>query len=152
MWYQLSLKCHNKYGPQERYTIFSAFWNLGDLVRQRDYLLKQIKRSTKKTSTQISNTQGKQKGFSLSYYLSISETKRVCKSFFLATLDISEQMIKTAFRKKNDISCAGEERRGRHGVRKNEKPEEKEAILTPSIALKVTIVDVILIRSTWIVA
>ena len=38
------LKCHEKMNDEVRLSVFKAFWSLGDLIRQRDYIASRIRR------------------------------------------------------------------------------------------------------------
>lgn len=107
------LKCHNKIDDEGKLKLFTSFWAMNDLVRQRDFLAKNV--SSRKT--QYSRVVNSRRKFSLTYKLPYNgESHLVCKDFFLKTLDVSEKMIRTAVIKAN--RGVGEilspDKRGRH--------------------------------------
>jgi len=85
------LHCNSKFTEIERQTIFEEFWAMGDIEKQRHYILKALKTVTPKyryvradATCNRSNNQA--------FYLKCgvnSENIRVCKYFFMATLDIT---------------------------------------------------------------
>lgn len=92
--------CSKKIGDDTRSTLCSSFWELKDIKKQREYLVSRIKRS----EPRISKVASSRRKFSNTYtFICQGQTHKVCKKFFLATLDISEKMIRTAF-KKSDAS------------------------------------------------
>lgn len=96
--------------------MFKEFWDQGDLTKQRTYIttcMVDINPKYKYTSAKTPRNPNK------AYYFSIKNKKiRVCKTFFKATLDISDRMIFTVQTKVNDIGLMLEDMRGRHSHHK----------------------------------
>ncbi|XP_039301648.1 uncharacterized protein LOC111046358, partial [Nilaparvata lugens] len=124
------MKCASKFTEDERLAIFTEFWNLGEIDRQRDFIINTIQQTPKK---RIRIRNGSENGDScrkvtFSYSLKCDQKEEVvCQRFYLNTLSISQQMVKTAFLK---IQASGktvsEDRRGKSGC--NSKLEEKVKI------------------------
>lgn len=109
------LHCKNKFTETERQKIFEEFWAMGDIEKQRHYIFKAMKTVTPKyryvradATCNRSNNQ--------SFYLKCgvdSECIRVCKYFFMATLDITIRMIRTILEKQSETGCIDSDHRGR---------------------------------------
>ncbi|CAH2009765.1 unnamed protein product [Acanthoscelides obtectus] len=107
------LKCNEKISSEERKLIFSDYWSLGDLQRQRDYLAKCMESVTcryqYKNSRRASNN---------AFYFFIRGTKiRICKHFFRATLGITDRPIRTVLEKQRSFTkgILSGEQIGKHG-------------------------------------
>ena len=105
-------KCHQNISEQKRQEIFDSYWSLGDITLQRNFLIKFAKSKKKSTS---SKTDSRRANSILWNLPSSNGNIRVCKTFFLQTLDISDQMVITANAKASDITMSKGEGRGRHG-------------------------------------
>lgn len=120
------LKCPEKISEELRGSIFSAFWALAELQRQREYIVshcEQIKPKYRYTCTQ------NLRQLNTAFYFDINSNRlRVCKQFFMATLDINERTIKTALAKKTEAGFVAEDRRGKHGNHPSVDPEIKESV------------------------
>uniref|UniRef100_A0A915LCA7 Uncharacterized protein n=1 Tax=Romanomermis culicivorax TaxID=13658 RepID=A0A915LCA7_ROMCU len=91
-------KCREKcssFTDKERRVICSSFWNLGSDVRQKDFLISHVvQRETKRKTTEASSSRRK---FTRVFYLKKNNDKvRVCKTFFMSTLNIGHSPIDTA--------------------------------------------------------
>nr|CAI5823299.1 unnamed protein product [Callosobruchus analis] len=126
-------KCNDKFSEEERKQIFENYWQLGDVIRQRDFITKQVD-MTEKARTRLRKQNGnssdeeveaeakreRKKVFSFNYtFYNRGKRTAVCKTFFLNTLGISAQVVKTVFQKMGSTGIVGEDRRGR--VCKNSK-------------------------------
>lgn len=108
------MKCSMKISVEHRKELFQSFWAMSSLQRQRDYLLTVVKsvavgRKRAKTSTKRNVT--------MQYSFTCNGTShRVCKRFFLTTLDISCQMVKTTLEKihRSSTTMPSPDKRGRH--------------------------------------
>ena len=114
-------KCHSFISSEEREKIFHKFWGLGDMTHQRQFILKHAEAKQKVCKTVPGNSRR-----SLSYTYTFPHGKtlvRVCKTFFLDTLNITGQMVQTACKKSEALPgvCAPD-RRGRHGTKPNKTP------------------------------
>lgn len=115
------LKCTEKISEEQRNIIFKAFWELKDINRQRDYISKYVhcnkkarnrKRNNEETDENENNIS--RRTFTFLYYLP-NETSnvQVCKIFFLNTLSISSQTVRTVFNKMSSVGNITEDRRGK---------------------------------------
>jgi len=43
------MKCYERIPEETRISIFRSYWELGDINRQRDYILQQVSQAKKKT-------------------------------------------------------------------------------------------------------
>ncbi|XP_074039657.1 uncharacterized protein isoform X2 [Leptinotarsa decemlineata] len=106
------LKCIQKINDVNRSKIFENYWQLGDLAAQRNFIHKNMKaiipafRFTGKIQPRKLNH---------SFYFQINEEPiRVCKTFFRATLDINDRVIRTVIEKSKD-GFLEQDMRGKHG-------------------------------------
>ena len=87
-------KFKDKISHEKRLKFFHGFWKLGCLTRQRDFLIKSVEKVKKKCSKQWDTSRRKR---SYRWHLSVEDNKHeACKTFFLRTLDISEEMVFSA--------------------------------------------------------
>ncbi|KAL4707280.1 hypothetical protein ACJJTC_019818 [Scirpophaga incertulas] len=105
------LKCSEKIDGEQRLSIFNNFWKLGELSRQRDFVSKCIKEVKPKYSLHNENSK---RSLNLAYHFIVdSETIRVCKRFFQATLDIGHSFITTIKKKTSSTGTILEDMRGK---------------------------------------
>lgn len=118
------LKCSNKISEENRTKIFSDYWGLSDLNRQRDYISKYVicqkkARSRKRNVTErqeedSENEESSRRNFSFVYHLPLDNLRvKVCKTFFLHTLSISAQTVRTVFNKLGSSGVVSEDKRGK---------------------------------------
>lgn len=102
--------------------IFKSFWELKDINRQRDYISKYVQcnkkaRNRQRTQNQEQDEQddnNSRRNFTFIYYLQTEISKiQVCKTFFLNTLCISGQTVRTVFNKMNSAGNVNEDQRGK---------------------------------------
>lgn len=97
--------CHNNFSFNNRLTIFGSYWKLGDINRQRDFIFKHVVQKEKcrqRIRKHHNSDRSKNRQYSLYYYFPKDNAlKPVCKTFFLDTLSISEQIVKTVMKKVN---------------------------------------------------
>ena len=104
-------KCCATISDAQRQDIFKTFYELGDITRKREYILRHIVRKESERKTE-----GSRKCYSNYYSLTAGGVEKfVCKKFFLNTLCISER---TAFDKMSAEGMLEGEMRGRHGTQK----------------------------------
>ncbi|XP_072395672.1 uncharacterized protein [Diabrotica undecimpunctata] len=114
------MKCSDKIKEGDREKIFLEYWNLADINRQRDYISKFVQ-CNNKARTRIRNNADKttedltsRRNFTFVYYLQVDTKKvQVCKLFFLHTLSISAQMIRTVINKIGSTGVVREDKRGK---------------------------------------
>ncbi|XP_038221623.1 uncharacterized protein LOC119839431, partial [Zerene cesonia] len=105
------LECTKKITDAMRTKIFDCYWQLGDLALQRNFIHKHIKpiipafRFFGKAQPRKVNH---------SFYFEVDgQTIRVCKTFFRATLDINDRVIRTVIAKSED-GFLKQDMRGKH--------------------------------------
>jgi len=98
-------KCSSKISEENRQTLFSTYWNLADYEKQRSFLCQHIKQTDTKG--------GKRKLKANSFYFTADEiSHRVCKRFFLKTLDVGKKTVEVALRNKCHGTFVGNDKRG----------------------------------------
>ena len=118
------LKCSEKLDKNTRKAYFDEYWGTGSSERQWDFHLNNVRNAPVERRRQIDNAQGdSRRGMSKFYHL---HEIRVCKTMYLNTLAISEQIVKTAFKKQVGASkvVSGDKR----GGKRRDMPETREAI------------------------
>ncbi|CAH2102382.1 unnamed protein product [Euphydryas editha] len=120
------LKCKDKIDEVSRQQIFDAYWGLGNLERQREFVVRhsqQIKPKYRYSSTQNF------RALNTAFYFEVNESKiRVCKPFFKSTLDLSHKAIKTALSKKTESGVIQADFRGRHDNHPTIDPQIKQSV------------------------
>lgn len=120
-------KCHSYLDEIARATICRKFWELKNIERQRDYVAHKIKRYEVKDR----RVQSSRRRFTQSYTLTyLDNTYRVCKKFFLHTLDVSEKMVRTALSKcqRSEATVLSPDKRGKHPPGRKLPEEIRESI------------------------
>lgn len=105
-------KCTVNFNDDQRMQIFKYYWNLGDLTLQRQYIINSMHRVQPKYRRP---KEGSKRSLNYAYYMQADggERLRVCKTFFLNTLDVSRMTVDTALRKYNEAEgCLEGELRG----------------------------------------
>lgn len=120
------LQCSKKINEETRRTIFSNYWQLSDLQRQREYIVAHsdyIKPKYRYSSTE------NYRAMNCAFYFNVNDSRlRVCKHFFKATLAINDRPIRTALKKKTESGFLESDKRGRHGKQPTIDPEIKESV------------------------
>nr|CAH7766802.1 unnamed protein product [Callosobruchus chinensis] len=106
------LKCFEKIGQSLREELFTKFWDLGDINLQRSFVSScLVEVVSKYRYTNAENP----RGFNHAFYFTLQNEKtRVCKTFFINTLDISDRMVRTVKRKKDSCGFVKQDLRGKH--------------------------------------
>lgn len=106
------LQCTNKLSLQQRTAIIhNQYWKIGDINRQREYIIRQISPITPKYRSRRNSN----RSLNYSYRFEVNdESVRVCKTMFMSTLDISSRPIFTATKKISN-GILEIDQRGRHG-------------------------------------
>ncbi|CAG9763461.1 unnamed protein product [Ceutorhynchus assimilis] len=151
------LKCVNKISKDMRLSIFSEYWALGDVNRQRDFILRFVD-FRKKNRQRLRRNQNVQRQEDISdedndvnvgdnsrrkmtyfYHLSSEEGERekVCQTFFLNTLGISHQVVKTVAAKlnisENNVVTIDGDNRGRNNITKTRISQRQELLVKDHI-------------------
>lgn len=123
------IKCTEKINEDDRKTIFSQYWALGDINRQRDFINHhsesvQPKYQYKKLNSTRANN--------LKFFFIIKKNSRriqVSKKIFKATLNINDTHIATARRKVNESGSTERDKRGKHTENRITVSEEDKIVI-----------------------
>ena len=118
------LKCSEKLDENTRKACFDEYWGTGSTERQWDFHLNNVLNFPIERRRRSDNAEGdSRRDMTKFYHL---HDIRVCKIMYLNTLAISEQIVKTAFKKQVGASkvVCGDKR----GGKRREMPEAREAI------------------------
>lgn len=106
------VQCGQKITELDRELLFKEYWGLRDINRQREFINKHmlsIKPKYRYTTTK------KGRKLNNAFYFTIAEQRiRVCKAFFINTLDISARAIQTVIDKRTSLGTIEEDLRGKH--------------------------------------
>ncbi|CAG9760292.1 unnamed protein product [Ceutorhynchus assimilis] len=92
------LQCATKIQVEERQKIFEEFWKLGDIQRQRQFILFSMESISPKYQYKRENSN---RMCNNAFHFHIGGNKiRVCKTFFKGTLAITDRPIRTVLHKK----------------------------------------------------
>ncbi|KAI8437969.1 hypothetical protein MSG28_010631, partial [Choristoneura fumiferana] len=114
------LKCSENINEAGRIQLFQSYWALSDIELQRSYIktcMMEIKPKYKYTNA--SRPRLPNNAF---YFTVDSEKIRVCKTFFINTLSISDRQIRTVKMKTDTQGFLEKDKRGKHVVRKSVDP------------------------------
>lgn len=112
------LKCSSKVTEMERMKIFTEYWNLGNIDRQRQFIHNSMEVIQPKYRYIREGGDRKKRDNNNAYYFIINDNKiRVCKIFFKNTLDINDRPIRTVQDKRNKVAnvLLDSDKRGKHG-------------------------------------
>lgn len=114
------MHCWDKINEEQRLTLFNSYWKLGNIQLQRAFIRSCMTDvSPKYRYTNAANPRLLNQAF----YFTVDGVKiRVCKSFFIRTLDISDRQIRTVKSKTNGSGFVERDLRGRHENRKKIDP------------------------------
>lgn len=125
------IKCTSKISHDQRSKIFESYWELGDVNFQRQFLIKCMQELQPTYRCIRQNRTRGPRGNNISYSFSVNGTLiRVCKTFFLNTLDITDRVTRTAMTKKNKLAetVLEEDKRGKHGKHPTLDPLIKDGV------------------------
>lgn len=106
-------RCSFKINEETRQNIFDGYWGLADLQRQREYIIRHTQEIKPKYRYSCTH---EFRNLNRAFYFEVAGNKvRVCKSFFKATLDVSNTSITTALAKKHENGIVATDLRGKHG-------------------------------------
>ena len=125
------LKCTSKISYDQRKHIFDSYWKMGNIDLQRQYIVNCTK-EVKPTYRCIKKERKRPPRANNFWYLfpvDGSQT-RVCKTFFLNTLDINDRVTRTASAKQNETGgkVVEEDKRGKHENHAAVDPQIKEGV------------------------
>lgn len=87
------LRCSTKINSVQRQTIFDTYWAIGEIHNQRSFILSCLTNITPRY--RYTNALVPRNGNKAFHFIIDGHAIRVCKTFFLNTLDISDRMIRT---------------------------------------------------------
>lgn len=115
------LKCSEKFAEEERLKIFSEYWALGDIQKQRQFISNSMQAvQPKYRYIRIGGTRSPRQNNNSFYFNMNNQRIRVCKLFFKNTLDINDRPIRTVLTKQNKVAdtLLEDDLRGKHGKQK----------------------------------
>ncbi|KAM3960074.1 uncharacterized protein ACR2FA_005875 [Aphomia sociella] len=106
------LKCCKKITVDQRQTIFDVYWNIGQVDAQRSFIMSCMTNITPKYKyTNACNPRNCNQAF---HFVVEGQSVRVCKTFFMKTLDISDRVIRTVKSKIDEHGILAQDLRGQH--------------------------------------
>lgn len=102
---QCTYKCSFKIPNEQREQIFNEFYNLGKIQRQWEYIARCTHRvmPCNRRIVVDKKRQRRERNLNIAYYFQLDDDRiRVCKTFLMNTLCISNTTIRTALRKCNE--------------------------------------------------
>lgn len=120
------LKCSEKIDDLDRKSFFEMYWSLCDIQLQRNYIrscMIEVKPKYKYTNAEKPRLPNN------AFYFTKNNSKiRVCKTFFINTLGISDRQIRTVKNKTDPQGFVSKDIRGKHLARKPTDPVLIESI------------------------
>lgn len=115
------LRCQLRITEPERKMVFNDYYSLSNIHSQWEYLAKRLCRVERKYQRRDRNPSGNRK-LNIEYNFHVgNEKKRVCKTMFLNTLNVSDTVVYTAMNKCNEDGVLIErDNRGRYHRNKND--------------------------------
>lgn len=115
------MNCSKIITEEQRLEIFLSYYDMNQNEKYH-FILQTSERNSKKRSTCNSN----RKQFSYMYYFNTQGVlKRVCKQFYLGTLDISQKMVYNVHEKRDlNTGAPKKDHRGKHGKQKHTTAEK----------------------------
>ncbi|CAH0722016.1 unnamed protein product, partial [Brenthis ino] len=106
------LKCYEKFTSLQRQAIFDTYWNIGELNLQRSFIQSCMSDVTPRYKyTNAMRPRQANKAF---HFIVNGRPIRVCKPFFVGTLNISDRVIRTVIQKCQNHGVLQNDRRGKH--------------------------------------
>ncbi|KAL2086584.1 hypothetical protein ACEWY4_017643 [Coilia grayii] len=115
-------KCNKNFPEEVREKIFKYFWEMGDAARQKDFIVNHVVKREKRNREKISRRNN-----TFEHYLTSDGRQiRVCKDFFLKTLDVSEKFARSAGgHSSSELGITPPSKKGRHAP-PNKVPESSK--------------------------
>lgn len=108
------LKCRTLMTEEQRLAVFKHYWSLADLNLQRQFVAGSLEKVLPKYRYA---REGSNRSINYAYNLWLNNDKRVrvCKMFFLNTLNISSRVVRTTLEKLTGAGYLEDDKRGKHG-------------------------------------
>ena len=109
-------KCNDNFSDEERSVICAEYWQLQNDSRQKDFLLSRVKIYGIQRERPRTERKRHVKSRTVVYsFIKNEKDERVCKKFFLKTLDIGHGPLDSAIESQGDAGTfVGEDKRGKH--------------------------------------
>lgn len=121
------LKCTSKFLEEERLAIFTKYWALADVVKQRAFIVTLMQEiHAKYAYPKLIDGKRKRTNNNAFYFMKNDEKVRVCKVFFISTLGITNRCIRSVISKKKGGNF--EDMSGKHSKQKQVPDEIKNDI------------------------
>lgn len=122
----VNVECSEKMDDLDRNTFFEMYWSLSNIQLQRNYIrscMIEVKPKYKYTNAEKPRLPNN------AFYFTKNNSKiRVCKTFFINTLGISDRQIRTVKNKTDPQGFVSKDIRGKHLARKPTDPVLIESI------------------------
>ncbi|MEW8546092.1 MAG: OTU domain-containing protein, partial [Candidatus Thiodiazotropha sp.] len=103
-------KCSLNITTDHRQSIFETYWGLGNYDGQRNFICQHVDQFEPE---RVARSKSRRKKVSNTYSFTNGQEKiRVCKEFFLKTLDVGKKTVDYALKSKNHGVFAGKDKRG----------------------------------------
>lgn len=125
------LRCFNNFSEQDRQNIFSSYWSLANIEKQRQFIHNSMVTNEPRYRYVREGGIRPVRQKNMKYFFTINENvTRVCKVFFMNTLNINSRIIRTVLEKSNKVAnvLLESDQRGKHGNQPKVKPEIREGI------------------------
>ncbi|XP_063635225.1 uncharacterized protein LOC134805981 [Cydia splendana] len=117
---ECKLKCSENINDTHRQTLFDRYWSIGNVDLQRSYIrscMMEIKPKYKYTNAEKPRLPNN------AFYFTVNNNRiRVCKTFYINTLGISDRQIRTVKQKTDPHGFVSTDNRGKHTSRKPTDP------------------------------
>ncbi|KAL8563425.1 hypothetical protein ACOMHN_051369 [Nucella lapillus] len=113
--------CSSSISPEQRQALFDHFWSLDSYVKRLYYYCQSIKEKPAKT---MKHTRECSREYT---FLVDGNRVRVCKGYYLATLDVSDKAVRIAMEKRK-LGKGMWDKRGGHPPHSKLRPEEKDRV------------------------
>lgn len=121
----------NSFDEASRKSLYAAFRALGNIDDQRKFINKHIQNKVKARNTR--HLTESRRNYTASYHFTVKgEMVKVCREFFLSTLNITDSLIRSTISKTNDQGCVEMNKRGKHAPH-NKLPESQATFLKKHI-------------------
>lgn len=122
------LKCADKIVPEQREIILKKFWAMGDENRRHDFVAHRMSPIVPKYRY-LKTESSRSRGLNFAYYFEVEGIRiRVCKTYFMNTLSISNTTIATVQNKKSIEGIVVEGKQGKHQNHKQVNASIKDGI------------------------
>ena len=120
------LKCRQNVQESDRILLHEKFWKLADNALQRQFVASHMEECKVKYRRV---TEGSTRARNLAYFLTVGGSRiRVCKTFFINTLGISDKFTRTTWKKSDGTGLIEKDKRGNLNRREAIDPAIKDAI------------------------